>query len=88
MDPRARKPDAKVGPRITARRGAACGHPSAHQFYSFRTYEEALREREMMVKAPEMERVAISPLVRGRPTGWTWSACPDCYEAHADEPRG
>lgn len=80
-----RKPPAKVKSARLGRPGGPCGHPSAHEFVSFRSFEHAVRERQAMGAAPEWAGYSMSPIYYGRPTGWAWTVCRECLRSTAAE---
>ena len=80
-----RKPPTKARPSRRGRAGSPCGHASAHEFVSFRSFEHAVRERQVMRAAPEWAGYSVSPIYSGRPTGWAWTVCPECPRSTAGE---
>jgi hypothetical protein len=55
-----------------------CDHPNRHEFYSFRTFDAAVQERDTMARNPHYARLFVSEVYAGSLGGWAWAVCWTC----------
>lgn len=55
-----------------------CEHSGARLFYSFRSAEAAVGERDEMAVSLRAQRIFVSPVYRSAIEGWVWSVCAEC----------
>ena len=63
---------------IPDRPAHVCAHPNRHEFYSWRSYEAAMVDRDAMANNPHYARLYVSEVHRGTLGGWAWTVCWQC----------
>lgn len=71
--------DSRAAPRRT------CPHAGASEYVVFRSYEEAVKERDAM--AVVRQDLLVSEVYR-HPAGWGWTACLECLEEEGGTASG
>ena len=55
-----------------------CEHPNRHEFYCWRSQDDAHYERDLMAGNPHYARLYVSEVYAGKLGGWAWAVCWTC----------
>ncbi len=63
---------------VSTRPRHLCEHPNRHEFYCWRSQDDARYERDLMARNPHYARLYVSEIYAGKLGGWAWAVCWTC----------